>query len=1361
MSLKKVNAGNGYQYLLSSVATNDAPRESGQQLSDYYAQKGTPPGRWTGRGMAAFGDDLPAGSEIVEAHMAALYGEGLHPLADEIVAQDGLAAARLGRSFRVHTGNKPVLVALRDAEAADSKRLGRRLSEEEKSYLVRTVGAPFFAQTHGREAANGREIVQWVNKEKQSVAQAVSGYDLTFSPVKSISVAWALADKDTAEMIQRCHDQAVEHTLAWAEDNVLFTRRGNGGIEQVKTRGMIAAKFVHFDTRAGDPDLHTHVLVSNKVQDEDGQWRSIDGIPLLKSRAALGSRYDAVMMDLMRQQGFNFEATSRGSGKLPVWELDNVPRALCEHFSSRRAMITEEYERLSSQYVAAHGRQPSSQVRRELMQAATLHTRDAKAPAQSLDQLRQQWAQRAGEVQIKQVDDGARCAKDKDALVSGKVENDVIGLALSRRSYVTHLHLESACTQVLMDYSFDSPQQRESAHQSLMRRVYNRLVRLTADEPLTVPSALHNDQGKVIDRRFSSEVFTSSEVLQAESDLMMGLNQPRGQFVSRHVLHSAIADCEQEKGFTLSSGQRQMVEHFVNSGSRIAVAVGAAGTGKTAAMSVVRRVWEGNIIGLAPSAAAAQVLSDDIDVPCHTIDRLTYAWQRSKEQHGQGRLDDLPIRIGEADMLLVDEAAMASTLKLAALNEIAQRTGCKLSLVGDPAQLDAVESGGIFRTMTRDQSTPLLDDVRRMGEDTAQAQATLQLREGNAEGLKLYARRGWIDEGSATDMLQKAGRAYLEETLRGGRSIVLACTNDDVSRLNRGIQHFLWQQDVVGEAQVPLADGASAGVGDMILARHNQHLDSGQRIINGQLLQLEGVHTDGGVTARDLRTGEHLRIDSAYVRTFIQLGYASTVHRAQGMTVDTCHAVIRAGMDRSGLYVAATRGKKVNRLYAVTDQAMPEGEADGFMAGDERAPSGLEVLQAVVARDTSQKSAFDMALAQQAEQLGTERLERLYRQGSELVRDQYAGWKMRCYFPDRFEPGSDEYKAVFNSFKRASEHGIELDSYIEQASADLVGAREAGKVIAKRLNDYVHKNAADSSAGRVLPADFPGYDQELGQWLENTNAMLQRKASLQAWAEEVSREMAEKERAKKQELKKLLDNPPQPSTRAKKRLALFDSLTARREELHLEAEWSRYETAKALAVDIPRVRECRKEIKQLEESLQNRLTRLTKGRSIEGEIEQLRKEEHSLMGGAGDKYDNDVLAEIMNAARRSPNRPRPEVVRGRTEIVSEQESVEQQLSQLPKLRELKKQVTAEEDSYKYKLSRVRQRIREIDPDAEIDDRFYTSTERAMRFAGISRNWISNLSREYQSTSYDTTDTYDYGQNSSNNYSYDNDNGYEL
>ena len=155
--------------------------------------------------------------------------------------------------------------------------------------------------------------------------------------MKSVSALWALADPQTSACIQRCHDQAVEDALGLLEREALFTRRGRNGVRQVQTHGLVATAFTHRDSRAGDPDLHTHVALANKVQAvDDGAWLAIDGRLLYLANVAASECYNtALERHLTRELGVRFVDRPYGREGRPVREIAGVDPTLLRRWSQR------------------------------------------------------------------------------------------------------------------------------------------------------------------------------------------------------------------------------------------------------------------------------------------------------------------------------------------------------------------------------------------------------------------------------------------------------------------------------------------------------------------------------------------------------------------------------------------------------------------------------------------------------------------------------------------------------------------------------------------------------------------------------------------------------------------------------------------------------------------------------------------------------------------------------------------------------------------------------------------------------------------------------------------------------------------
>lgn len=1128
MSFRAVHAGAGYQYLLRSVATNDAYDESTEtgKLASYYQAKGTPPGRWLGQGISGLGASYAAVGELVEAdQMAALYGLGLHPDTDaKLMEGASLQDCQLGGKFPMYTNNIPVLNALRQADSAFLREHQRLPSDAERSEMAVSVGRPFYVEATGYSNAPARDVVAWVNTQRAEVKQAVAGYDLTFSPTKSISVLWALSDEETASRIAACHHEAVAEVIAWAEENVVRTRQGAGGLAQVRTGGLLAAEFTHFDTRSGDPDLHSHVLISNKVQGPDGKWRALDGRPLFMNHQTLSARYDSVLQEILtRKLGIAFEPSTRGKDKAPVWEVAGLPQALITTFSKRRTLARPVYDALLADYVDKHGHQPDHQTVKQLWQAAILDTRDAKKPAESLADLRNAWAQEVlaledGESLLAQVADIA-CVAGVDMRPSFFAPADLMGDRLlevgaqaleqvvARRSYFSRHHITAAVGTVLKGYRFDDSAALVRAHELLTATILNELVvDLTPPEPLNLPAQLRADGDSVregIDCHIGSEKYSTASILAAEDSLLAAVAEPTAVFSTSRRITSALDAHARDHGWSLNVGQAELARHLLQCGTLVGVGVGPAGTGKTTSMKLVSDVWqtEGRqVIGLAPSAAAARVLGDEIGVPASTIDQLTYTWRGKHPDRPARDLASLPIAIRPGDMLLVDEAGMATTENLAALTEIARASGAVVRLIGDPHQLDAVGTGGLFAALCKASDPAELTDVMRFshGNDTEQATASLRLRDGDPGAMDFYESREWVRGGTRSAMLTDAVEAYLADLTRGRRSLLLAPTNADVDSLNEMVRDHRLRQGLVDAGhQTTLSRGEDAGIGDIIITRQNARID-GVRIVNGQLLSIEQIHEDGSLATRDQTTGLLVTLPADYVAEHVHLGYAATVHRAQGATVDVAHAIIDDTTDRAALYVALTRGKKENRVWAVTDSRLDEAAEDAHWhgAGNAAGMKADDVFTHAVARDRRQRTATEVHMDEAAHATSRERLEQLYRYGYDLAVQQFITTHLDSYL-DRLSveeaqllDDQDGTHLVVSAWRELISEGVDPRDLMTSAVTHLGDAENIGAVIAYRLREQAAQIPHTAPAAPVLPPRSRGCDLELMGWLHQTQERL-------------------------------------------------------------------------------------------------------------------------------------------------------------------------------------------------------------------------------------------------------------------------------
>ena len=1126
MSVRVVNAGDGYAYLLDSVAAHDDTGSAGTSLSEYYQATGTPPGRWFGKGIHGLGaTTIGAGVAVGEAQMAALYGEGLHPDADHRMIHEGASIkdVQLGRRFPIYTKGVPVLEAVKAAEAEFLTVHGRRPNTDERNIIGLEIARPHYETAQGLTTSSPREVLAWLNDEKNKVKQATSGVDLTFSPQKSVSVLWALGDDATRQAIEEIHQETVTDCLAWIEDHALFTRTGARGERQIRARGMIAATFVHFDTRAGDPDLHTHCLISNKVQadpetpgmtkEDADKWRSIDASHLLKNSAQVGQRYQQLLNQRLTQRlGLEFRPRVTAEDKQPVWEIAGIDDGLIEHFSSRRTMARPVYESYAAEYAATHGHAPSDRVRYGLWQQAILDTRDAKKPAQSLADHRAQWATMAGGEVLSAARLAAQApAREMFPAAGTKAYEEAVAFLAhqatedtrSRRAEFYQRHLTTSVTMRMNQWRFLSEETAEQVRTDTVRFAREHLiVALTPPADQMLPAALLHADGRAIDQDQDSVMLTATATLNEEAIVLDAVGEPTAHIATRAHVQTALAEHAAKSGFELNDGQQLLVTHLTESGAQLTAGVGPAGTGKTASMAVVARIWQDHghdVIALAPSATAAQNLAEDIGTPGHTLASLTYRWRGMVGDHPRS-LDHLGITLKPGDMLLLDEAGMATTADLAALVDIAQASGAVVRMVGDPHQLDAVETGGLFRTLVKRDQSIELDQVMRMGADTDQAHAGLAIRHGDTAGLKLYHSRGWVHHGSRTDMVADAAHAHLADEQAGRTGILIASTRADVDAANQIIRDTRCQRGLIDAdgPHVTLGTGHQAAAGDVILTRRNQTV-GGQRVLNGHRFTITHVRQDGSLVVTSEERRRPLILPADYVAEHVQLGYAATVHRAQGVTVDVTRAIVGPETDRRGLYVALTRGKKQNHLYVSEDTRidLDSEDAHWHMSGEHHALDHHDILEGIVADDDGHRSAHDLACAELTHATSPERKRELLATAGDLLTTSWRRTQLEPEVRDLLDAlpvtltaPVDEDQAVeriATSAVRLARHGIDYRDLIGEATANLEGSRDVAAVIAHRLESHLPASAPKLAA---LPPRHIGQDVELYDWAHTLHTEL-------------------------------------------------------------------------------------------------------------------------------------------------------------------------------------------------------------------------------------------------------------------------------
>ncbi|KXP11583.1 hypothetical protein AXK57_21820 [Tsukamurella pulmonis] len=891
------------------------------------------------------------------------------------VVDDAIAHARLGRRFAQFKNDIPLLVETRKALIDARAQAAGRLTKEQIEAVKHEVAVRVFTADVGRAPHDGAELKRFVAAQANRQRQPVAGYDCVFTPAKSYSVLWGLGDDQTRRAVEAAHHAAVKHALTWVQDSASYTRVGAAGVGQIDANGLTWAQFDHRDNRNGDPNLHTHATISTKVQGADGKWRSLDGRVLHRLAVAASERYNSAIEAELRARipGIEISEVISREGARPVREIAGISEQLRNEFS-RRPQIEARLKELADQYRAEHGKQPSKAVQRKLAQQATLDTREGKSAPKSLGDMRDEWATRAARItggpkQTKALIDAAthrrkkRTAKfDPSAIDPHGAAAEIVGTLSRERSVWTRWHVDAevqrwlGAHQVPADHAAD-----------LAERIGEACLGGQNSIPLTpkrdaAPDVLRRADGESIFTVAGAEVFTSAAVVQAEADLLTAAQTPTAVMATDVDFAAALRLVEQAEGFTPSIEQQDLARHFTHSGNLVAAGVGPAGAGKTTSMKIAAQTWRnsgGRVVAIAPSAVASDVLATEIGADAGNT--LAKVIQGGVEIHA-------------GDMLLVDEAGMASTMDLHALLRIAHEKGAVVRLLGDPQQLAAVEGGGALRLIAEATDAPMLRELHRFS-DKEEAEITLRMREGDTTAIGWYHAKDRVVGGYLDQLPERVYNDWRTAEAAGEKSLMMAPTNEQVTELNaRVLADRRIETGTVDDAArgphagvaVQLRDGLTVLAGDRIVTRRNRYDlrvrgTRGSRVRNGNLWTIEQIHDDGSLTVRQLKGQGTVTLPADYVARQCEVGYAATIHRAQGSTVDKAFLIVDPTMSRQALYVGTTRGKHGNQLYVPVDKLL---DIDLERPEPDQDPADV-VLKGIIARDGADISAHQAAELEQ------------------------------------------------------------------------------------------------------------------------------------------------------------------------------------------------------------------------------------------------------------------------------------------------------------------------------------------------------------------------------------------------------------
>jgi conjugative relaxase-like TrwC/TraI family protein len=783
----------------------------------------------------------------------------------------------------------------------------------------------------------------------------VAGFDLTFRAPKSVSLLYGLGGFETARHARAAHEQAIAEALDYLERHATLVSRGHARAQQERASGLVAAAYQHRTSRAGDPLLHTHVLVANLGRGPDGRWTALYGRALYQHAKTAGYLYQAVLRaELTRRIGVAWCPVRNG-----VADVRGVHRPVIEAFSQRRQQIHQRLAQLGHHSARS-------------AQAAALETRSAKQTGISAETLRGSWHRRAATLGVTR----RTLAAVLGQAAAERPTHEELHAAVAQlaSSNGLTLHMSTFTRRHLLQGLCDALPPGADVTVADLERLADRFLASMLVRPVaTDPRPNWADEDTRVRARPSfggagESRYATRELLATETAAVQAAMGRRAQGVGvvpppvlDQVLaaHSSANAAEVDNGEPgrpgLSDEQVAMVRSLVTSGDGVQLVNAKAGSGKTSALRAARDAWHGagyRVIGTALAARAARELQRKAGIPADTIAKLL------------GDLDDPGTPGLTPDtVLVIDEAGMVGTRQFGRLLAHAQHAGAEVVAVGDVQQLPEIEAGGLFRSLAQRLGAVELQENRRQREPWEQ-QALDLLRAGDAvAAIVRYAQHDRIVVRSRAGRLRtRLVQDWWTAAQRAGERhpIMIALRHRDVADLNDRARMLMAEHGRLGPAILTI-DQRDFAVGDWIVALRN---DRRLGVLNGTFATVTGIDHD----RRELliRTDDHrdLVLPRWYLdssspfphRRRVDHAYAITCHKAQGMTTDRAFVLATDDLYKEWGYVAMSRGRLENRLYlAIGEHPL----ADELDTPHEPKPDAVLAVTAALEQPRGQYLALD------------------------------------------------------------------------------------------------------------------------------------------------------------------------------------------------------------------------------------------------------------------------------------------------------------------------------------------------------------------------------------------------------------------
>ncbi|SHF84412.1 conjugative relaxase domain-containing protein, TrwC/TraI family [Marinomonas polaris DSM 16579] len=724
----------------------------------------------------------------------------------------------------------------------------------------------------------GKESFERIFKPLLGKKNQRIGWDVTFSDPKSVSVLTARADLELRNKIHDAREKSVKEAIEFLEKHAGYTRRGHNGYEQEAVTGFIAVLYEHSTSRDQDPQFHTHCLIKNGAFRFDGSFGTLESNHLYKWQKATGAVYRAALARRMQDLGFSIERTECK----PEFEIEGIPRSVCEHFSKRKKVIREK---LFSVGVRTTASKIGSKI--------VMMTRKKKQNITDRPALFQRWQNEMDELNFR--DEHVRLIQKKSVEISSEPMplNSIVKL-LTEKISVFRLQDLYAAIAVEAQFYHAEIKEIESAVQYLLA------------EQSIIELGIDNKRNRL---------YTTTEILSLEKELLeyaQKLQSKNYYQLSESKIVSALeVQCVQQ-GYSLSDEQIEAVHGVCQ--SNLDILQGAAGAGKSSSMSSMKLAYETagfRVIGATISRQASLQLENETGIQSGTLAKLLVDIETKK------------ISLSNT-VLVIDEAGLVSTHDLVTLFKAVDNANGKLVLVGEQQQLSAITHDGSLRFLSQQRGCTRIETIRRQRELWAR-QAVMDLREGNSlKALLVHQERGLLH---FSDSSEKSREKLIDKWLGyknenpSKQSLILAYRWSDVKLLNKDVRKSYQEMGVVGlenlEADCIIGKHEmtlSFSTGDRVRFSKN---DYSRNLTNGEIgtiVNIKKFSDDIRFTVELDSNREVSFYQSEYSdedsRLFLVHAYASTIYSSQGRTIDgDTFVYYTSGVDRSASYVAGSRHK--------------------------------------------------------------------------------------------------------------------------------------------------------------------------------------------------------------------------------------------------------------------------------------------------------------------------------------------------------------------------------------------------------------------------------------------------------------------